>query len=82
MKLLQEPDSSLYIVIRAEGEECRLTAKPSGATIMHCGARLRQLAFSFHTALQLVLLQDSARKSCCTANVPCCIAISSLAVKV
>jgi hypothetical protein len=40
MKLLQERDGSLYIVIRAEGEERRLTAKPSEAIILHCVARL------------------------------------------
>jgi hypothetical protein len=40
MKLLQEPDGSLYIVIRAEKEERRLTAKPSEAIILHCVARL------------------------------------------
>jgi hypothetical protein len=40
MKLLQEPDCSLYIVIRAEGEGRRLTAIPSEAIILHCVARL------------------------------------------
>jgi hypothetical protein len=39
MKLLQESDGSLYVVIRAEGEEHRLTAKPSEAIIPHCGSR-------------------------------------------
>jgi hypothetical protein len=40
IKLLQEPYGSLYIVIRAEGEERRLIANRSGATMLHCGARL------------------------------------------
>jgi hypothetical protein len=83
MKLLQEPDCSLYIVIPAEGEERRLTAKPSEAIVLHCGACLAVSVPSCGkslTALQLSLLQDCARETCRTANVLCCIAVRSLAV--
>jgi hypothetical protein len=60
-KLLQEPDGSLYIVIREEGEERRFTARPSEATILHCGARLAvsgPILRKSHSALHLVVLQD------------------------
>jgi hypothetical protein len=84
MKLLQKLDGSLYIAIHpSRGEERCLTGKPSEATILHCGARMAVSVPSCektHTALQLVLLQDCARKSCHNVNVPCCITVRSSAV--
>jgi hypothetical protein len=83
MKLLHVSDGSLYRVIRAEGNNVAYLynrQKQSYCIAVHvlqlgfpsCGKSL--------TALQLVLLQDWARKTYRTAKVPCCIAVRSLAV--
>jgi hypothetical protein len=61
MKLLQEPDCSLYIVIRAEGERRRLTAIPSEAIILHCVARLAVIVPIMRKAPYYVAVSAFAR---------------------